>query len=147
MVQSELNLNLMKRQEHFFCAKTTKQRLYSTIRLLWFSVVPFWRISTGRKQRTLFEETNCWIKSFSFFAQKKCSRRFIKFRLNHWWQMDYSDDAFHTFTFTFIFTFMHLADAFIQSDLHCIQVAVFFFFLHLTSSCFLWESNPWCWHC
>ncbi len=36
------------------------------------------------------------------------------------------------------FTFMHLADAFIQSDLHCIQVTV----LHLTSSCFPWESNP-----
>ncbi len=30
---------------------------------------------------------------------------------------------------------MHLADAFIQSDLHCIQVTVFFF-VHLTSSCF-----------
>ncbi len=27
----------------------------------------------------------------------------------------------------FTFTFMHLADAFIQSDLHCIQVTVFFF--------------------
>ncbi len=26
--------------------------------------------------------------------------------------------------FTFTFTFMHLADAFIQSDLHCIQVTV-----------------------
>ncbi len=26
----------------------------------------------------------------------------------------------------FTFTFMHLADAFIQSDLHCIQVTVFF---------------------
>ncbi len=41
------------------------------------------------------------------------------------------------------FTFMHLADAFIQSDLHCIQVTV----LHLTSSCFPWESNPWSWRC
>ncbi len=29
--------------------------------------------------------------------------------------------------FTFTFTFMHLADAFIQSDLHCIQVTVFTF--------------------
>ncbi len=28
--------------------------------------------------------------------------------------------------FTFTFTFMHLADAFIQSDLHCIQVTVFY---------------------
>ncbi len=31
---------------------------------------------------------------------------------------------------TFTFTFMHLADAFIQSDLHCIQVTV----LHFISS-------------
>ncbi len=36
------------------------------------------------------------------------------------------------------FTFMHLTDAFIQSDLHCIQVTV----LHFISSCFPWESNP-----
>ncbi len=45
-------------------------------------------------------ETNCWINVFIFifFAYKKYSRRFIKFRLNLWWQMDYSDDAFHTFT-------------------------------------------------
>ncbi len=34
---------------------------------------------------------------FVFFAQKKGSRHFIKFRLNHWWQMDYSDDAFYNF--------------------------------------------------
>ncbi len=33
---------------------------------------------------------------------------------------------------------MHLADAFIQSDLHCIQVTVF---LHLTSSCIPWELS------
>ncbi len=44
-----------------------------------------------------------------------------------------------SFCKTFTFTFMHLADAFIQSDLHCIQVTV----LHLISSCFPWESNPW----
>ncbi len=30
--------------------------------------------------------------------------------------------------FTFTFTFMHLADAFIQSDLHCIQVTVSTFY-------------------
>ncbi len=45
--------------------------------------------------------------------------------------------------FLFTFTFMHLADAFIQSDLHCIQVTV----LHFISSCFPWESNPWSWRC
>ncbi len=30
--------------------------------------------------------------------------------------------------FIFVLTFMHLADAFIQSDLHCIQVTVFTFY-------------------
>ncbi len=34
---------------------------------------------------------------FIFFAYKKYSRRFITVRLNHWWQMDYFGDAFHTF--------------------------------------------------
>ncbi len=34
--------------------------------------------------------------------------------------------------FTFTFTFMHLADAFIQSDLHCIQ-AIHFFCLYVCS--------------
>ncbi len=44
------------------------------------------------------EETNCWIKSlFFFFAYKKYYRSFITLRLNHWWQMDYSDDVFYTF--------------------------------------------------
>ncbi len=45
------------------------------------------------------EETNCWKKViiFIFFAYKKYCRRIIKFRLNHWWQMDYPDDAFHNF--------------------------------------------------
>ncbi len=35
--------------------------------------------------------------------------------------------------FTFTFTFMHLADAFIQSDLNCIQVTVFKFYQLLLS--------------
>ncbi len=35
--------------------------------------------------------------------------------------------------FTFTFTFMHLADAFIQSDLHCIQVTVSTFYQLLLS--------------
>ncbi len=51
----------------------------------------------------------------------------------------YSDRA-HLFSefnmFTFTFTFMHLADAFIQSDLHCIQA------IHFISMCVPWESNP-----
>ncbi len=36
---------------------------------------------------------------------------------------------------TFTFTFMHLADAFIQSDLQCIQAIHVFM-------CIPWESNP-----
>ncbi len=34
------------------------------------------------------------------------------------------------------FTFMHLADAFIQSDFQCIQV------IHLLSVCVPWELSP-----
>ncbi len=37
---------------------------------------------------------------------------------------------------TFTFTFMHLADAFIQSDLHCIQVTVF----HILSALYFISS-------
>lgn len=38
-------------------------------------------------------------------------------------------------------TTMHLVDAFIQSDLHCIQR------IHFISSRILWESNPQPWSC
>ncbi len=34
---------------------------------------------------------------FIFFVDKKYSGHFRKYRLNHWWQMDYPGDAFHTF--------------------------------------------------
>ncbi len=37
----------------------------------------------------------------------------------------------------FYFTFMHLADAFIQSDLQCIQAIHFF-----VNTFVPWESNP-----
>ncbi len=53
-----------------------------------------------------------------------------------WQHVNEENLVLHFVTFTF--TFMHLADAFIQSDLHCIQVTV----LHLISSCFPWETNP-----
>ncbi len=57
-------------------------------------------------QRILSKMALCWSRGeelmnkvvvFVFFVQKRCSCCFIKFRLNHWWQMDHSDDAFHTF--------------------------------------------------
>lgn len=34
-------------------------------------------------------------KIVDFFAHKKCSLRFIKFWVNHWWQMDYFNEDFH----------------------------------------------------
>ncbi len=35
-------------------------------------------------------------------------------------------NLYSSISFYIYFTFMHLADAFIQSDLHCIQVTVFY---------------------
>ncbi len=50
-----------------------------------------WRGETERRR-------NCWKKViFIFFVYKKISSRFIKLRLNHWWQMHYPGDAFHSF--------------------------------------------------
>ncbi len=46
-------------------------------------------------------------------------------RVRHTWFKSCWID--HIYEFTFTFTFMHLAGAFIQSDLHCIQVTVFTF--------------------
>ncbi len=44
----------------------------------------------------------------------------------------------------FTFTFMHLADAFIQSELQCIQaIHFFFYFFFFYISMFVpWELNP-----
>ncbi len=40
---------------------------------------------------------NCWIKSyFCLFPYEKNYRSFITLWLNHWWQMEYSVDDFHT---------------------------------------------------
>ncbi len=43
---------------------------------------------------------------------------------------------------TFTFTFMHLADAFIQSDLHCIQVTVstFYQLLPCYMTCYIYQN-------
>ncbi len=45
---------------------------------------------------TLFLLNNDFLNKviiFIFFAYKRYSRRFIKFRLNHWWQMDCFNDV------------------------------------------------------
>ncbi len=48
-----------------------KQWLYSTILVLWFSVVPFWRITAGHKQRTLFCVSRIPDAVFSFKLKRK----------------------------------------------------------------------------
>ncbi len=56
---------------------------------------PKWCYGDAERQRG--DELLNKVVIFIFFAYKKYSRCFIKYRLNHWWQMDYFDDAFHTF--------------------------------------------------
>ncbi len=46
---------------------------------------------------TDMEEKNCWMKSFFFFVNKRYSRSFLKWRLNHWCHMDYFNDVLTTF--------------------------------------------------
>ncbi len=48
-------------------------------------------------------------------------QHFTKIKIEHMWSKSH------------VITFMHLADAFIQSDLHCIQVTVFTFYQLLLS--------------
>ncbi len=61
-----------------------------------------------------------------FFAYKKYSRRFMKFRLNHWWQMDNFFDVFHTFLGLDSVTYMAVKGTvtsllvFIQNNLNCV---------------------------
>ncbi len=75
--------------------------LFRFLMLRWIKKSVRWVRSMGNIQngatltRREQEKTNCW-KNYNFMY-KKYSRRFIKFRLNHWWQMDYPGDAFHTF--------------------------------------------------
>ncbi len=61
---------------------------------------------------------------FVFFAYKKYSRSFITFRLNHWWQMDYSDDVFHTLLGLDIVKYLTVngtsLPVFIQNILNCV---------------------------
>ncbi len=63
---------------------------------------------------------------FVSFVQKNCSRCFIKFRLNHWWQMDYYDDAFLTFLGIDIVIYLAVngtvtsLPVFIQNILNCV---------------------------
>ena len=66
---------------------------------------------------------------FVFFVYKKYSRRFITLQLNHWWQMDYYDDAFHTFLdldtviYLAVYGTVSSLPVFIQNILNCVLKA------------------------
>ncbi len=55
-----------------------------------------WRGETERRV-IVVKKVVIKVVIFIFFVYKKYSRRFIKFRLNHWRQMEYSGDAFYSF--------------------------------------------------
>ncbi len=63
---------------------------------------------------------------FYFLCIQKYSLRFIKFRLNHWWQMDYFDDVFYNFLGLDIVNYLAVKGTltslpvFIQNILNCV---------------------------
>ncbi len=59
-----------------------------------YAACVWWVISRETERRRIVEK-----KIYILFAYKKISRRFIKLRLNHWWQMHYPGDAFHSFLY------------------------------------------------
>ncbi len=83
-----------------FCSNQSVNKRRRRIRVarLTQNSIHYLRPANTLQNGTTLEETNCWIKSlFLFSLCTKYSRRFIKFRLNHWLQMDYFGDVFHTF--------------------------------------------------
>ena len=88
------------------------------------SELPKWHYADLERHRG--EELLNQVIIFVFFVYKKYSRRFITLQLNHWWQMDYSDDAFHTFldldTVIYLAVYGTVTDlpVFIQNILNCV---------------------------
>ena len=88
------------------------------------SDLPKWRYADLERHRG--EELLNKVVIFVFFMYKKYSRRFITLRLNHWWQMDYSDDAFHTFLdldtviYLPVYGTVSSLPVFIQNILNCV---------------------------
>ncbi len=68
----------------------------------------------------IFQGEHYWTEA-TYFLEKPC----LNVSIQKWYISLLSNISLYISTFTF----MHLADAFIQSDLHCIQVTVFFYIL------------------
>ncbi len=98
------NLNFMNWRKYFLYAKKIQislffhwgrcRRAYAACVRWIISKILCRRGETERRQ--IVENIFCRYFTF-FFAYKKYSRRFIKFRLNHWHQMDFPGDAFQSF--------------------------------------------------
>ncbi len=71
--------------------------------------------------RNFYQSCCLWIEC-SFLYHKLSPKAFQRI----WQYIQPASQLQTTCNHTFTFTFMHLADAFIQSDLHCIQVTVFY---------------------
>ncbi len=78
------NIYIKKKKKSFI------QKFFSSV-----SATPHRIAHAACVQRIFSEMALRWHRFF--FAYKKYSRSFITLRLNHWWQMDYSDDVFYTF--------------------------------------------------
>ncbi len=84
------NCNVMKLREYFLYAK--KEDFIQQF----VCVCVQWIFS---KMELRWHRGDELLNKVSFFSlrTKKYSRSFITLRLNHWWQMDYSDEVFYTF--------------------------------------------------
>ncbi len=105
--------------------------------------------SEGAKNKTNIDKIAFKVVQMKFLAMHITNqkwtwyiycRKFTKYLhwtwsyLIFWWFLD-KIVLTHTM-YLFIIIYMHLADAFIQNDLQCIQV------IHFLSVCVPWESNP-----
>ncbi len=107
-------LNLMKTA---YPCGTADSRVYATcVQQIFSKMVLRWYRGDKLLNKSLF------FYYFFYFAQKKCSGRFINFRLNHWWQMDYSDDAdLDTAIYYAVSGTVTSLPVFIQNILNCVQ--------------------------
>ncbi len=100
----------------------------------------FWIIVLLQNPNSLqLEVTNRWpdIVHQDFLVDSRIHGSIYHSKSSRSWSSKTAPDHHTTTT---IFTFMHLADAFIQSDLHCIQVTVLHFISSVGMMFFFWNA-------
>ncbi len=97
--------------------------LYLTILSFYHTILSFWWVERCKiawiEKSELWENVSITFLRIFSLAEKELPQKSI--------QMPFEEVLLHYSYYYNTFTFMHLADAFIQSDLHCIQVTVYFF--------------------